>query len=266
MAPIAAAVTLIPKSGPKVIASTSEDGTFELPRGFDGTIVIEAVGFGRFEKQLDSATLTEVTLSPSTLTATVNVTGSETREDATAASVVALDRKVLDTTASATVDDKLRQVPGFSLFRRAGSRTANPTTQGVSLRGIGASGASRALVVADGIPLNDPFGGWIYWGRVPTESIGQIEVLRGSSSDLYGSSAIGGVISIVTKSPSVEPTISAEASYGSEDTPSVSVLASAGYRGLIGSLAAEAFRTGGFVTVAKAERGPIDAAAGVRCG
>ena len=56
---------------------------------------------------------------------------------------------------------------GFSLFRRSGSRYANPTSQGVSLRGLGASGARRALVLVDGLPLNDPFGGWVYWARVP---------------------------------------------------------------------------------------------------
>ncbi|HEX7630932.1 MAG TPA: Plug domain-containing protein, partial [Lacunisphaera sp.] len=62
---------------------------------------------------------------------------------------------------TATVDGALRLMPGFSLFRRSDSFTANPTTQGVSLRGLGPSGASRSLVLLDGIPLNDPFGGWV---------------------------------------------------------------------------------------------------------
>ena len=104
-------------------------------------------------------------------TITVTATRTETRIGDTPASVVVLSREALQTTAAATTDDALRQVPGFTLFRRSGSRTANPTTQGVSLRGIGASGASRALVIDDGIPLNDPFGGWIYWGRVPRSAI-----------------------------------------------------------------------------------------------
>lgn len=258
-----AAITLTPASGEKIKVATRGDGTFELPANFEGTLTVEAAGFSRYSTRWNVSSPHEIVLKPLPISATVNITGSEIRIDATAASVVALDSKTLDITAASTVDDKLRQVPGFSLFRRAGSRTANPTTQGVSLRGIGASGASRALVVADGIPLNDPFGGWIYWGRVPTESIRQIEVLRGSSSDLYGSSAIGGVISILTKAATVEPTFSAEASYGSQDTPSVSVFASAGYRELIGSLAVEAFRTDGFITVAPADRGRIDTAAGV---
>ena len=90
-------------------------------------------------------------------------------------------RAALDATAAPAVDDALRQVAGFSLFRRTGSRAANPTAQGVSLRGLGASGASRALVLADGLPLNDPFGGWVYWARVPRLSLERVEVLRGGA-------------------------------------------------------------------------------------
>ena len=103
----------------------------------------------------------------------------------------------MQTTAAFRTDDILRQVPGFSLFRRTTSRAANPTTQGVSLRGLGASGASRALVLSDGFPLNDPFGGWVYWDRAPRESIGSIEVASGGASHLYGSDALGGVINII---------------------------------------------------------------------
>ena len=73
-----------------------------------------------------------------------------------------------------------------------------PTAQGVSLRGIGPSGVSRTLVLLDGMPFNDPFGGWVYWTRVPLESVDRIEVVDGSSSSLYGNYAMGGVINIVT--------------------------------------------------------------------
>src|SRR6266545_1990015 len=120
-------------------------------------------------------------------TITVTATRTETRIADTPSSVVVLSQKTLETTAAATIDDALRQVPGFTLFRRTGSRVANPTSQGVSLRGIGASGASRALVVDNGIPLNDPFGGWVYWGRIPRLALDRVEILRGGASDLYGS-------------------------------------------------------------------------------
>jgi len=100
-----------------------------------------------------------------------------------------------------TVDDLLRSVPGFSLFRRSGSLVAHPTTQGVSLRGIGPSGAGRSLVLFDGIPMNDPVGGWVYWNRIPTSAIGKIEVVRGATSQLYGSSALGGTIQAFSLEP-----------------------------------------------------------------
>ncbi|HEY6842586.1 MAG TPA: TonB-dependent receptor plug domain-containing protein, partial [Thermoanaerobaculia bacterium] len=95
---------------------------------------------------------------------TVTATRTPERLADTPASVIVVSRKEIELSPSPAIDDALRQVPGFTLFRRAGSRVANPTAQGVSLRGVGGSGASRALVLDDGVPLNDPFGGWIFWG------------------------------------------------------------------------------------------------------
>jgi outer membrane receptor protein involved in Fe transport len=191
---------------------------------------------------------------------TVTATRTERRLADTAASVVVLSLEELESTAAGTIDDALRQVPGFSLFRRSGSRYANPTTQGVSLRGLGASGASRALVLADGIPLNDPFGGWIYWGRVPRLSLGRVEVLRGAGSDLYGSAALGGVVQLLRREPS-EPAFAVEASYGERETPEASIFV-AGERGSwAASLGVESFRTDGYIPVEPAARGAVDSPA-----
>ncbi len=114
--------------------------------------------------------------------------------------VQVISKTDLDRTPTKLTDDVLRQLAGFQLFRRSSSRTANPTSQGASLRGIGSNGASRVLVLDDGIPLNDPFGGWIYWGRIPKNSLASIEVFRGGGSDLFGSNALGGIINMVPKS------------------------------------------------------------------
>ena len=78
-------------------------------------------------------------------------------------SVVRLDPQVLE--RSMRLDEALRTVPAVSLFRRTSSSAANPTTQGLSLRAIAPSGAGRALVTLDGVPLNDPFGGWVLWSQ-----------------------------------------------------------------------------------------------------
>jgi len=190
-------------------------------------------------------------------TITVTATRTETRVADTPASVVVLSKETLQQTAAPTLDDALRQVAGFTLFRRAGSRVANPTAQGVTLRGVGASGASRALVLDDGVPLNDPFGGWVYWGRVPRVAVERAEVLRGGASDLYGSSAMGGVIQFVRRK---SPGIAFEGAYGSQQTGTASLFAG----GTNVSVAADFLSTSGYVLVRPSQRGPVDVAANAR--
>lgn len=115
--------------------------------------------------------------------------------------VTVVPTRELRTSPTLVLDDQLRQVPGFSLFRRSSSLTSHPTTQGVSLRGIAPSGTSRTLVLFDGMPLNDPFGGWVYWNRLPSLSLESVEVSRGATSALYGSSALGGVVQLLPRGP-----------------------------------------------------------------
>lgn len=99
---------------------------------------------------------------------------------------------------SLALDDTLRRSAAFSLFRRSGSLTANPTAQGVSLRGIGPSGASRALVLLDGVPLNDPFGGWVAWTKLPSASLDRAEIVRGGGSSAWGGSSLGGIVHLLS--------------------------------------------------------------------
>ncbi len=84
----------------------------------------------------------------------------------------------------------------MSLFRRTSSLGANPTTQGVSLRGIAGSGASRALVTLEGVPQNDPFGGWVIWSGIPRETLGGARVVRGAGAGPYGAGALTGMIAL----------------------------------------------------------------------
>lgn len=94
------------------------------------------------------------------------------------------------------LDEALATVPAVSLFRRTSSLAANPTTQGISLRAIAPSGAGRTLVTLDGVPLNDPFGGWVIWSQVPTESLSGLDIVRGSGAGPYGAGALTGVIQL----------------------------------------------------------------------
>jgi len=166
------------------------------------------------------------------------------------------DSTELRSSAAVALDSKLREVPGFSLFRRTPSWSANPTTQGISLHGVGASGASRGLVLLDGVPLNDPFGGWIYWGRVAPLTLESSEVAQVNSSSLYGSDAVGGVVNLLRPVPTTHATL--ETSVGDLFTPTASGELGVSFAKWNVSGVADAFRTNGYVPVPPDLRGPVD--------
>jgi outer membrane receptor protein involved in Fe transport len=173
----------------------------------------------------------------------------------TPAAVTVLERPSLESAPTLTLDEALRSVPGFSLFRRSSSRVANPTTQGVTLRGMAASGSSRALVLADDVPLNDPVGGWVYWNRVPAAALSRVEVIRGPAGDLYGPDAVGGLVRIQSDSGSGARGL---VEGGTDATARVSLFGGATTPRLNMFGAGEWFKTDGFVIVAPESRGSID--------
>ena len=109
-------------------------------------------------------------------------------------SAVQVGPEILKTTPR--LDQALESAPGVSLFRRTTSLSANPTTQGVSLRAIAGSGAGRALVTLDGAPVNDPFGGWVIWTALPSEGLAGATIVRGAGAGPYGAGALTGVIAL----------------------------------------------------------------------
>lgn len=168
----------------------------------------------------------------------------------------ALSGRDLGAFQTITLDDTLRDDPSFSLFRRTSSLTSNPTSQGVSLRGIGPSGASRSLVLLDGIPLNDPFGGWVVWSAVPRLSLEGGEIAHGGGSGVWGDGALAGSISLTQAQPENGGEVQAEA--GAFGTRSAEV--AAGTVGGQGGLSVDArdFSTDGFYNLAASTRGAVD--------
>lgn len=179
-----------------------------------------------------------------------------------AQSVRMISEKELMASPQPTLDDALRGVAGFSLFRRSGSRVANPTSQGVSLRGIGASGASRALVLYDEVPLNDPFGGWVYWYRVSPLSVSAVEVTQSGGSDFYGDQALAGVINIERRSPQSSLRINSEGGSFASFSESASGGKSLGPVHISGFFDLGA--TGGYILVPVGLRGGVDTPANTR--
>jgi len=259
-----ASVTL--KSGSfSVSIRTDPDGRFSfagVPQT-EGTIDVAAQGFMAVHQSWQGdgsiAVHLEIVLDPGPAKEVVTVSAARIGVPLsdTPGSTILFSAADVTAIPALRIDDVLRQVPGFSLFRRSGSRTANASAQGVSLRGLGGSASSRALVMLDGIPLVDPFGGWVYWDRIPRVALSSVEVFRGGSSNLYGSSALGGVVQFLTPEPNT-PAFTLESSYGNENTPDLSLWTGSRLGRWDYSLATEMFRTDGYILVPDSVRGSVD--------
>jgi outer membrane receptor protein involved in Fe transport len=257
-----AAVIVRAESGSEQRVTTGPDGRFsvDVAEASDVTVIVRAGGFAeKAERVTDVARPLQIVLAPAQLLEEVTVTASRTEQRLgdTPASVNVLHAEDIKMSPAVVADDVLRQIPSFSLFRRTSSLSSHPTTQGVSLRGIGPSGVSRTLVVVDGAPFNDPFGGWVYWTRVPLESLDRIEVVDGSSSSLYGNYAMGGVINIVTSRPA-RRTLELKSQLGNHNSGKLDYAASDVWGKLGATIDGSVFNTDGFPIVVESERGPID--------
>lgn len=246
---------------------TAADGTFSFSNTSAGKLTVSATGFKPYSIEVtpENAGPISIVLQPASVS--VNVTVTRTEEGQLNASVAAITVESLGVTAARTADDTLRQIPGFQLFRRSSSRTTNPTAQGANLRGTSGSGASRTSVLIDGLSLNDAFGGWTYWSRVPMISLEKIEVFRGGASSFYGSGGLSGAVNIVPLKRNTERfLLKAETSAASQNTgdASIAMLASLGKWNL--DIVGDVFRTGGYVPVEKASRGSVDTPAASRYG
>ncbi len=263
-----ARISIKMRSGENSNCKTNQDGKFECRVNPNENFVlfVKADGFTilrrNFNDTQDLNEEFEFSLSPEVARGTVVVTAGRTESLAneTPWSVVSLTRKELESTASPALDDALRQTVGFSLFRRSNSRNANPTSQGTSLRGVNSSGASRTLILFDDVPVNDPFGGWVQWSRLPSIGVGRIEVLRGGSSSLYGSDSIAGTIIVVPRGTSKadDEIVSAEFYGGTQKTLSGSTFLGITRSGWAGDITASSFQTMGYRIVEKSQGGAVD--------
>jgi outer membrane receptor protein involved in Fe transport len=237
---------------------TGADGRFRLEKkpAAGATLIVRAGGFAEKHQPINGDQI-EIVVAPAALFETVTVTPSRSEERVAniPASINILDTDVIESSPAVVADDLLRQIPTFSLFRRTSSLSSHPTAQGVSLRGVGPSGVSRTLVLVDGVPFNDPFGGWVYWTRVPMESIDRIEVIDGSSSSLYGNYAMGGVINIVGSRPT-RRTFEVRGQYGNLNSAKFDFFGSHVWRNVGVAVEGSFFDTDGFPIVIDNERRP----------
>lgn len=171
--------------------------------------------------------------------------------------VTVLSRREIERAPAHTVDDLLRQVPGFHPLFQMSSTVSALTTQTVSLRGLGGIASSRSLVLLDGVPLNDPFIGWVPWSMISLEELERVEIVRGGGAGSWGNLALGGAIHLITRELD-ESALSVGLSGGGQSTFDLQVKASRTGKTVDGSLRSRVFHTDGYSIVSPDKRGAID--------
>ncbi|AKF83906.1 ligand-gated channel protein [Myxococcus fulvus 124B02] len=173
------------------------------------------------------------------------------------ATTVVLPREEIDRSPTLTQDTLVRSLPSVATFRRTPSLVSDPTAQGLNLRGLAPSGVARTLVLLDGVPVNDPLGGWVFWRSLPRLGLERIEVVPGGGSALYGSSALGGVVQLISR-PITGPALDADVSYGNRGTGLVAARGAQRWGPVAAALETELLTSNGYRIVSPGQRGAID--------
>lgn len=159
--------------------------------------------------------------------------------------VTVIDREEIRRRQSSVVADLLRQAPGVTISRNGGVGTSTS----VNIRG---AETDQTVALIDGIKLNDPSspGGGFNFGPLLIGNIDRVEVVRGAQSVLWGSQAIGGVVNLITRQPTVTPRLNGRVEGGSFATGQAFANVSGKAGPLALSLGGGWFETGGISAAA----------------
>ncbi|MET0547063.1 MAG: TonB-dependent receptor [Caulobacterales bacterium] len=172
--------------------------------------------------------------------------------------VKTIDAARLQSTASARIEDVLRDGGGLTQFRRSDSRSAHPTSQGASLRGLGGNAASRALVLLDGVPVADPFGGWVDWPSLDPRGLGAVRVTRGGGAGAFGTGALAGVAELQSTARDQTPVFDGGVAIGERESYIADARGKADVLNGFVTLSGRYDTGDGFTPILKSQRGAVD--------
>ncbi len=204
--------------------ASDENGYFEIEHVVFGTYTLEVSSIGYEKRKLRNVKSGDDSKS---LTVVLKETTFETEQIIVSASKY--EQKIEDITVSTTIiqpdyinsknflsfDEVLRHIPGVQMnLEQVSIRGSSGYSKGVG---------ARVLVAINGIPLYAGDNGDVVWELIPLNDIERVEVIKGPASSLYGSSAIGGVINIITKSSVINPVTHFKSYIGAYDKPSYDI-------------------------------------------
>ncbi len=167
---------------------------------------------------------------------------------------VVIDRERLGNSASGLLENVLGDVAGFQQFRRSDSRSANPSAQGATLRALGGNASSRTLMLLDGVPLADPFFGYIPFNALVPDRLSVVRITRGGGSGAFGAGAVAGTIELASADRNDLPLLSAGGFFGSKDSSQLSASLSPNVGDGFVSLSGRWDQSEGFLTTPQSQR------------
>ena len=197
-------------------------------------------------------------------TPVIVVSGEGLNETPSAAAyaVEEIDREVLIAAPSGRIEDALANIAGFQQFRRSDSRSANPSAQGATLRSIGGNATSRALVLLDGVPMSDPFFGYVPFNALAPERLAAVRVTRGGGSGPFGAGALTGTIELSSAGEDAIGSLDGRLLANDRGETEAAASLSTGLGGGFAVVSGRWDRGQGFYTTPLADRVPATARAG----
>ena len=201
---------------------TDEAGAFSIPFEKNGRSAIKILvvypGYDNYEANITLGTETEITqniamgnASTKEVVITASKGGAQQESKDVTVSIQVVKQQNIDLQATPNIDKVIVQTPGVD------NLDGQLSIRGSS--GFSYGAGSRVMVLLDGLPLISGDAGSAELGMIPVDNISQVEVLKGASSVLYGSSALGGVINIITGDASEKPRTSIRIRQGFFDHP-----------------------------------------------
>ncbi|MCF8245230.1 MAG: TonB-dependent receptor [Saprospiraceae bacterium] len=203
--------------------ATELEGGFEMPNLAPGTYVLTASCIGYQQAVLKDVkveggqkTTVAFELEPIVILgdeAIVTATRMPQAAKLAPASVALITSQQINEKHISTFDQAFDETPGVVVTRSSGANVQAFSIRGASEVAGGGIG-NRVLLLIDGRPALSPESAGALWNLVPLNSIDHIEVVKGAYSSLYGSSAMGGVVNVITRNPALEPKTKVHLNYG----------------------------------------------------
>lgn len=239
------------------ITETDGKGKFKFQQIYIGEyiIAVSMMGYGNYQTTIEikdkETSNIEVKLITKTeslhdvaVTAKLNAPDNLIQVERSAMPITVITRKTIEQMGSRRLDEVLKEQTGVAIVNNIGG---GARSVGVQMQGFS---SEYIMILIDGQPMVGRNSGNFDLSRISVSNIERIEIIKGASSCLYGSEALGGAINIITRYGALQPQASASLQYGSLNIADLTLEGETPFASQRGSvnISANYYRTDGFNT------------------